>query len=150
MKRILIVVALVAGVLSFAGAPMEAGIKADNDTLVIPRILAITDAGLIVTNVDIAVGPRNPNAFNLPATPNLFIQCPDAGAWIYTDVTSTGPGRGVMVQAGGAYSTACFAAQSIRQFDGGMYNGCVVAMAPLAGAAGANSAQCIVHITRER
>jgi hypothetical protein len=51
----------------------------------------------------------------------------------------------MMVQPGGVYTTACQRDLRPMQFDGGVYTGCVVAIAPLAGA---QDAQCIVHALR--
>jgi len=150
MKRFLIFLSLIAvPALVWAGIPpSEGGLKADNDTAVIPRSLVITDAGILVTNVDLPT-VRNPaNAFNIPGTAAVTIQCPDAGAWVYTDVTTVSPGRGIMIPAGGMLTTACEKESVLLQFDGGYYRGCVISMAPLAGTVGANAAQCIVHKLR--
>jgi len=145
MKRLLICLALIAvPALVWAGIPpSEGGIKSYNDTLVIPRALTVTDAG-VVTNVDL-VDVRNASAFQLPGTPAISVQCPDAGAWVYTDVTSTGPGRGIKIEAGGMLTTACAKTSSLKQADAGYYLGCVVVVAPLAGAV---DTQCITHILR--
>lgn len=133
--------------------PRETGLPGANGEAPAPRQLAITDGGVLVTNVDLlstsqAPGnpPRNPLAFNIPqpggSNAAWTIQCPDAGAWVYPDVTTVGPGTGIKIEAGGAYSSACGKTLRLQQFDGGQYVGCVIALSPLAGA---TAAQCIVH-----
>ncbi len=144
MKRYAVVTFLFCAALVWAGIPpSEGGLRAPNDSLVIPRKLTVNDAGR-VTNVDMST-VHNPAQFNIPATAPLFVQCPDAGAWVYTDVTAMGPGLGTMVAAGGAYQTACYKNTNLTQADGGLYYGCVIVIAPLAGNV---NAQCIVHSTR--
>lgn len=144
MKRFMICTAIVCSVLVWAGIPLhEQGLPADNTTTILPRYIEILDAG-ILTNVDLP-SQRNPRAFTIAGTPALFVQCPDAGAWIYTDVTSVGPGTGTMIQAGGSYSTGCLKEQTLLKADGGFYRGCVVAQSPLAGAV---NTLCIWHITQ--
>lgn len=144
-----LVVLLVAGFV-FAGIPpSESGLTAPNDSQTKPRRLAITDGGALVTNVDLQTGPRNPAQFNIPndqgGAAALTVQCPDAGAWIYTDVTTCGPGLGMMVPAGSTYTTACRNTTRVKQNDGGMYVGCVVCESPLAGE---TATECFVHALR--
>lgn len=144
-------VVLMFAVLGLAGTPphevgLSSGTQPLLDTQQLPRALAITDGGLLACNVDLLNGPRNPAQFQIPISNGgvaaISIQCPDAGAWAYTDVLTVAPGTGVKIEAGGFWSTAVSRSLRPQQFDGGYYTGGMVCISPLAGA---SAAQCIVH-----
>lgn len=97
-----------------------------------PGVLVVSDGGT-VNNWN-----TGGQQFALSASDKLTVQCPDAGAWVLTDVTSCSAGRCIYLPAGQALATSINSNKTATRIDGGSVTGGLVAIRPEGAAATCN------------